>query len=209
MNELPEPVNTQFVARILSNQSGSSFEIEIPDDEVTFSVEGNPRSEYGLTIGVARMPAKFRNLIFVKKGSLVIVDVVSHNFIGNGAQSKNKITHDIEAILSPEQIRNLAKKDFLPECFSSEALRKVTESANAATTEDGFLKTKNYVDDEDEDDEFSLGSRNVRIGRFALKCTQVHAFRVVLVGWLYLPTNTFFFSVFVFKICSYHRLIVA
>ena len=107
------------------------------------------------------MPAKFRNLIFVKKGSLVIVEPVSHTFIGNGAQSKNKISHDICVILSPEQIRNLFKKELLPECFISDSMKQAkTSGYSNIQMENGFLKGPADVFDEDD---FDLVPLNVCI----------------------------------------------
>lgn len=166
MNDLPEPTEGQFVSRILSNQSGSSFEIEIPAKEVTFSVEDNARSEDGFIKGVARLPAKFKNLIFVKRGSLVIVEPISHSFVGAGALSKNKITHEIVHILSEDHVRNLVKKQLFPECFVSESVRKMMDHASQVD-EFNFLKNTHPLDDED-DDMIGLGNVSIVFQSFFL-----------------------------------------
>ncbi len=152
-----EPTEDQFVARIYKNLSGSIFEIEIPEDKVTFAVETKSLSTNDITLSIARMPGKFRNMLFVKKGSLVIVEPSTVGFQNAGTHN-NKGSHNIIAVVSPEQTRSLYQKKMIPECFVNDSMKKTSELS-------GFSKLQNEdgVFISNTEDDIDLGPTNVCI----------------------------------------------
>jgi hypothetical protein len=78
-NEFPEPAEGECVARIVSSQGGENFIVELPPTEAGSMAA----SAAGLPQTIARMPSRFRNLIYVRTGNLLIVRATSEFTGGN------------------------------------------------------------------------------------------------------------------------------
>lgn len=85
MNEFPEPASDETVARIVSSMGSELFTVEIPLESPGSAGIAIPQGGR-LPLTIARMPARFMNLIFVRQGSLVIVKAATEAIQSSSAR---------------------------------------------------------------------------------------------------------------------------
>jgi len=152
-NEFPEPAEGECVARIVSSQGGENFIVELPPTEAGSMAA----SAAGLPQTIARMPSRFRNLIYVRTGNLLIVRATSEFTGGN-----TRVTHAISHVLAEPHAKHLASRGLLPEIFLTPGLRAASEKVSLAGQGQKFLASSGAAsgtaaDDEEDDLDTMLG----------------------------------------------------
>jgi translation initiation factor IF-1 len=131
--DFPEPSDTLAVARILSSKGGDHFEVELPHDD-----------DDTLHILSALMPSKFMNLVWVKKGDLVMVEVPD-------LMDSSKASLRIAYILTEAQLKHIIKLGKLPAAFMTSKLEKFTRTDATNVDVGSRFLNSGYPDDDDSD----------------------------------------------------------
>ncbi|KAJ3044216.1 putative RNA-binding protein eif1ad [Rhizophlyctis rosea] len=142
LTELPVPTETQQVAKVLETRGGGLYEVEYYD-----SPAGRDPQKC-----LVSLPSKFRKLIWVKRGSYVIFEVL---------EAKTKIAGEIVHVLFPEHIKNLRNQGLWPTQFDTQAEEEATINSSQSASEesddnDDLLMAnpnhRTFSDDESEGD---------------------------------------------------------
>ncbi|TPX55528.1 hypothetical protein PhCBS80983_g05246 [Powellomyces hirtus] len=150
LEELPLPTPATPVARVTDNRGGGNYDVQLPA----------PQAGGELTTLIVSLPAKFRKLIWVKKGSYVIIQLADESAPGS------KVAGEITNVLFPDQIKHIKSQGLWPADFAAPAAKnddndedaegeeceEVTDSDN---DDDLFVNSNRRVqssDDEDEDE---------------------------------------------------------
>ncbi len=151
LDESPEPTESQVIAKIVESKGSDCFGIHLPPSPATFTPapaaddassssssssaekpDPNVLSALDVEVGLALMPAKFKNVIWVKNGMFVIASPCA--VVTGGKKSKSKVTHDIVHILSPEQVTHLKKKGLFPSVFDTTSASKGEVKSSESTS---------------------------------------------------------------------------
>ncbi|CAG8680522.1 10419_t:CDS:2 [Ambispora leptoticha] len=113
----PLPTSNQKIARVLSSRGKNLFEVEYVD---TANVTITNKSAT-----LCRLPPKFRNLVWVKRGSFVIITLLNSD-----RASKNKIGGEIVHVLLTEHVKQLKLGDIWPKEFDNTDNTRALETDN-------------------------------------------------------------------------------
>lgn len=97
LNDLPEPSENEWIARVIATRGGNQFDIETPAVKSTLAI----------------LPQKFHKVVWVKRNDFVIVEGGG----GNEDDEKSGIRFIINHILYKEQIKHLRSKNLWPKEF--------------------------------------------------------------------------------------------
>ncbi|CAB4389624.1 unnamed protein product [Rhizophagus irregularis] len=114
LKSVPLPTETQKISKVLNWRGKNLFEIQFSDGNTT----------------LCTLPPKFRNLIWVKRGSYVIINPI------NETERVNKIGGEIEHVLFPEHVKNFKSEGIWPQEFEiqDDDNNKIVDSRNENTT---------------------------------------------------------------------------
>ncbi|CAB4389625.1 unnamed protein product [Rhizophagus irregularis] len=136
LKSVPLPTETQKISKVLNWRGKNLFEIQFSDGNTT----------------LCTLPPKFRNLIWVKRGSYVIINPI------NETERVNKIGGEIEHVLFPEHVKNFKSEGIWPQEFEiqDDDNNKIVDSRNENTTnsDDLFVNTNRREIDYDTSSNF-------------------------------------------------------
>lgn len=98
LNDLPEPSENEWIARVIATRGGNQFDIQTP-----------------VVKSLAILPQKFHKVVWVKRNDFVIVEGGG----GDKDDEKSGIRFIINHILYKEQIKHLRSKNLWPKEFDS------------------------------------------------------------------------------------------
>lgn len=153
LDSLPEPADGEEVVRIVCSRGGNLLEVEAAD----------------LSRALCRLPQRYRKVVWVKRGMLLIVKSCSEDFKTAGGENgkvKYVVSH---VVFTSEQTKHLRSLGVLPACFdeqkedakvddpmSSEGnlnRRRYSTSSSSSSDSDGHVETSNDTSEEDEDED--------------------------------------------------------
>ncbi|KAJ0405404.1 hypothetical protein ATCC90586_009443 [Pythium insidiosum] len=122
----PEPQENEQIVRVIALRGGNLFEVQDADGATSLTM----------------LPAKFRKLIWVKRGDFLIV-ASSDNEVSTAEGKKGAVTSIVEHILYKDQIKNLRTKGLWPQGFDDMAATQESAVANAEPEEDASTQETN------------------------------------------------------------------
>ena len=135
-DELPEVLDGQCVVQVTRSHGGNIFEAKTPGGELT----------------LARLPTRFRNLIWVKRGAFLLCSSAEGTF-ETSSGSSGRVTLSVERVLYKEQIKHLSSQGMWPEEFQ-EALNRDIGNAGAMKVDNGDGFNNDVDSDGNVDDVF-------------------------------------------------------
>ena len=119
LDALPEPETGELIVEMIVSRGGNILEVRSSSDEVA----------------LCRLPAKFRHLVWVKRGSFLIVARSSDDFtLASGR--KGAVLFDVRHVLYPDQIKHLHEQGLWPTQFESAVPRRRGDQAAADAAAD-------------------------------------------------------------------------
>ncbi|GLD99947.1 hypothetical protein PINS_up008675 [Pythium insidiosum] len=120
----PEPQENEQIVRVIALRGGNLFEVQDAEGATSLTM----------------LPAKFRKLIWVKRGDFLIV-ASSDNEVSTADGKKGAVTSIVEHILYKDQIKNLRTKGLWPQGFdemtvAQESVAPAAEAEEEASTEE-------------------------------------------------------------------------
>ncbi|CAG8663886.1 27502_t:CDS:2 [Racocetra persica] len=126
------PTKTQKIARVLGGRGKNLHEVQYCDGTITLCI----------------LPPKFRSLVWVKRGSYVIIEP--------SESDKIKIGGEIVHVLFPEHVKHLKSEGIWPKEFESqEKIPDQTRSSGNDSDDQIFVNTNRIKDVQDDDDNSS------------------------------------------------------
>ena len=111
LDSLPEPKENEEVVRISELRGGNLVEVE--------TMNGSK--------SLCRLPQRYRNVVFVKRGTMLIVATCSEDYqTASGEPGKVKFIAN-HILFSDEQIKNLKNKGLLPQIFQETSQEKLAQ----------------------------------------------------------------------------------
>eukprot|EP00033_Pygsuia_biforma_P000482 GCRY01000569.1.p2 GENE.GCRY01000569.1~~GCRY01000569.1.p2 ORF type:complete len:156 (-),score=19.38 GCRY01000569.1:693-1160(-) len=119
LDEFPVPdyAKKQFIARIIAPRGNSVF------DFVGYNEKGEELK------GFAKMPNKFRNLVFVKRGDFLIISLIN---------VEGETDFEISHVLLKDQLKYLKKTEYWPEQFTEQPELATAGSEESGSDDDLF-----------------------------------------------------------------------
>ena len=102
----PEPTENQCIGQILRSLGSNLLAIQYINTDKNCMEEG-----------IARLPTKFRKLVWVKRGDYIIASVADGD-IETSAGVEGKVKYTVEHILYTDQIKHLQKQNLWPQQFA-------------------------------------------------------------------------------------------
>ncbi|RHZ66996.1 hypothetical protein Glove_303g83 [Diversispora epigaea] len=124
----PIPTDSQRIARVLGGRGKNLHEVQLP--------EGNT--------SLCTLPPKFRNLVWVKRGSYAIISPIESE------KRENKIWGEIVHVLFPEHVKHLKSEGIWPVEFEEQ---KDSSSRGETVDDDSdglFVNTNRGIVEEEE-----------------------------------------------------------
>ncbi|TPX70829.1 hypothetical protein SpCBS45565_g01484 [Spizellomyces sp. 'palustris'] len=139
LEELPVPGDGQCVAKVIENRGGGNYVVQVP-------AEVKRTDEPTLLVS---LPSKFRKLIWVKRGSFVIIQK---------EEGTTKIAGEIVHVLFLDHIKHLKTEGLWPVEFESNPPsakdgEESDESDDEENDDDLFVNPNRQYDEDDEDDD--------------------------------------------------------
>ncbi|KAI9297915.1 hypothetical protein K502DRAFT_346556 [Neoconidiobolus thromboides FSU 785] len=128
-----------IIARVIEPRGKNLHLIEYAIELVNPKDKTEAKSENEFESTLCQLPTKFRNMVWVKRGSYVVINLYEEKD-GKGL-TEGKVGGSIKEVLFPYHIKRLKIKQQWPEVYDNEAEEK----------------------DEDEDEDIPLGNPNRRI----------------------------------------------
>jgi len=135
-SELVLPLESQSIVRVFDLRGGNVCEVEYPNGDKI----------------LALIPAKFKNVLWIRKGSFAIVDMEAEQLYAG------KVRTTIVHLLSPDHIKDLKKLDKWPSAFLTESEKKHSSDniAKDNKTSDGVHDVGDDEEQEESDDDDDL-----------------------------------------------------
>ncbi|KNC98233.1 uncharacterized protein SPPG_06633 [Spizellomyces punctatus DAOM BR117] len=140
LEELPVPGDGQCVAKVVENRGGGNYVVQVP-------AEVNWTDEPTLLVS---LPSKFRKLIWVKRGSFVIIQ---------REEGKTKIAGEIVHVLFLDHIKHLKAQGIWPAEFepnppsAKDGESDESQSDDEENDDDLFVNPNRQYDEDDDDDD--------------------------------------------------------
>eukprot|EP01029_Cantina_marsupialis_P027573 TRINITY_DN773035_c0_g1_i1.p2 TRINITY_DN773035_c0_g1~~TRINITY_DN773035_c0_g1_i1.p2 ORF type:complete len:190 (+),score=43.37 TRINITY_DN773035_c0_g1_i1:60-572(+) len=140
LDSFPEPNETQSVVVVNGTRGSNIFEVTTETGEVS----------------LALLPTKFRKLIWVKRGSFLIVSTPTGDYKCSSGRI-GKVRYIIDSILTDDQVKHLKEKNMFPKCFFEKEKADTIESdivIMESDSEDDLPENTNhfrYVDSSEEE----------------------------------------------------------
>ncbi|KAJ1565280.1 hypothetical protein HK096_003655 [Nowakowskiella sp. JEL0078] len=134
-NDVPELTNTQKIARVVLAKGGFLYDIELPKESILIP-----------NVCLVSLPARFRNVLWIKRGSFVIVEKLD---------TGTKVWGDIVEVLLPNQIKTLKANNIWPGDFDDtkqEEHENQTNISDDGVSDDEFVNPNHkmqYFDDDE------------------------------------------------------------
>ncbi|KAJ3007102.1 putative RNA-binding protein eif1ad [Thoreauomyces humboldtii] len=142
LEELPLPVpGSSVVAKIVNNRGGGNYDVRLPTTQPDHSV-------------TVSLPAKFKKLIWVKRGNYVIVELVPE--VDENDPSPNRVVGEITHILHTDQIKNIRNEGLWPSEFDATPTPASVPVAQSTATD------HSRSDSDNDDDLFVNSNRRVQ-----------------------------------------------
>ncbi|KAF0338878.1 nucleic acid-binding protein [Gigaspora margarita] len=125
------PTETQKIARVLGSRGKNLHEVQY----------------YEGTVTLCSLPPKFRSLIWVKRGSYVIIEPLESDKV-------KKIGGEIVHVLFPEHVKHLKSKGIWPKEFENQEVPDQTRPSGDDSDDQIFVNT-NRIRNTDDDDNSS------------------------------------------------------
>lgn len=138
MYDLPEPLENECIAQVVSTRGSNQFDIKLSDSEVVLAI----------------LPTKFRKLVWVKRNDYVIAQTVDEEE-ENEDNNTGGIRYMITTILYKDQIQHLKSKGLWPEEFQTD----FQDEAIIDPQTDGIV----YQEDDNDDTLFVNNNRLAKI----------------------------------------------
>ncbi|KAI8816423.1 uncharacterized protein EV422DRAFT_545955 [Fimicolochytrium jonesii] len=144
LEALPLPGPSALVAKILNNKGGGNYEVALPNTVHSATVS---------------MPQKFRNVVWVKRGSYVLVE------LGGEESRAARVDGEILHVLMPDQVKHIKNQGLWPSEFMAnghasgsptavEASREVQSGSEDSDNDDDlFVNTNRRVETDNESDD--------------------------------------------------------
>ncbi|CAG8518737.1 5562_t:CDS:2 [Dentiscutata heterogama] len=126
------PTETQKIARVLGSRGKNLHEVQYYDGTVTLCI----------------LPPKFRSLVWVKRGSYVIIEPLEPDKV-------KKIGGEIVHILFPEHVKHLKSEGIWPKEFENQEIPNQTRLSGDDSDDQIFVNTNRIRDAEDDNDNSS------------------------------------------------------
>ncbi|KAI9173128.1 hypothetical protein H9P43_007259 [Blastocladiella emersonii ATCC 22665] len=126
LNEDPTPTGNQVIARVHSPRGNNLHEVELADGSMT----------------LAELPARFRNVIWVKRGSYAVLQPYPGDV--------GKVWGEIAHVLFPDHVSAMKKRGEWP---AEWAAKEQAEEAEAAKDAPAATANEESESDSDDDDE--------------------------------------------------------
>ena len=110
LNDFPEPGENEVIVRVVESRGGNMLLVE------------NDKKEQSL----CRSPQKYRQVVWVKRRSLLICQVAENN----ANEEEIKVKYMVSHILFEQQIRHLKKKGLIPPLFQDDVLDEKDDLVN-------------------------------------------------------------------------------
>ena len=138
LDTLPEPGEGEEIVRILGSRGGNLLEVEAEDE----------------TKALCRLPQRYRKVVRVKRGMLLIVQACTDDHGGENGKVKYVVSH---VIFTPEQTRNLRNKGILPARFDTDTHQHQSQARsevdNRRRQNDSSSSDENSSEDDDDEEE--------------------------------------------------------
>ena len=170
---LPDPTTNDTVCRVTNSRGSNMFEVEVPaaatgdgglasgvfqlsprsDGAVQPQQPSSPPSSAGhekrTTTCLARMPNKFKKLIWIKRNDYLIItkDVekdAGSTIASTTATNSNMEVYDIKYILNPAQIRHIKANNLWPEALVAQQVDPLPATAQVAAAPAGQSHNPNH-----------------------------------------------------------------
>ncbi|KAG0051432.1 putative RNA-binding protein eif1ad [Gryganskiella cystojenkinii] len=130
LTDIPELESDQRFARVLGSRGKNIHEVQFPDGEEL----------------LVNLPPKFRSLVWVKRGSYVIIQPAEE-------EDKTKVAGDIAAVLFPDHIKKYKQEGIWP--FGDRNAKDVSsdEDEDSNSDDDLFVNNNRVVIEESSDSE--------------------------------------------------------
>lgn len=145
---MPPAANQQF-ARVIKGQGNNLHEVEPAGtlDVSATDVDSAATEQSPPTTFLASMPLRFRNNIYVKRGTFLIIEMIPEG---------NKVKAEIARILMPEHVRQFKKDGIWPAKFEDEQQPQPKESEVSAKSSKRISGSDCGSSDDGSDDDSDL-----------------------------------------------------
>ncbi|CAG8532409.1 17537_t:CDS:2 [Dentiscutata erythropus] len=126
------PTETQKIARVLGSRGKNLHEVQYYDGIVTLCI----------------LPPKFRSLVWVKRGSYVIIEPLESDKV-------KKIGGEIVHVLFPEHVKHLKSEGIWPKEFENQEIPNQTRLSGDGSDDQIFVNTNRIRGTEDDNDNSS------------------------------------------------------
>eukprot|EP00299_Pterocystis_sp_00344_P009850 c4276_g1_i2.p1 GENE.c4276_g1_i2~~c4276_g1_i2.p1 ORF type:complete len:171 (+),score=31.74 c4276_g1_i2:50-562(+) len=139
LHEMPVPKENEIVALVTNTPGSNLLEVENEAGQKLF----------------CRIPKRFRNLLWVKRGDLVIASFDPHH-------PDTEVRGELSHTLYQAQIKHLLKENLIPQRFVAELSKRTEESQLNSAAERSPVNHANgeQVDEEEEESEEEAIERN-------------------------------------------------
>ncbi|KAI8845550.1 hypothetical protein BC829DRAFT_419475 [Chytridium lagenaria] len=139
LDACPRPLEeNRYVGRVVEIRGGGLYEVM-----TAYLVEGGIDGEktYEERNELVRLPSKFRNAVWIKRGSFAIIQYLT---------SKTKVSGEIVHVLRPEHIKELKSEGLWPAILdqaanAAEAARREVEDEGEGSDDDGLFVNRNRM----------------------------------------------------------------
>ena len=157
----PEPSDRERLAQVTGMLGSNLFSVRVAKPILKPGIDDSTRCDEGIDIasstfrdGIALLPTRFKNAVWVRRGGFLIVgDESSDTNVSSSSSSistVDKVRFRIEHILFPEQIKHLKTRGLWPSEF--ETIRSGIDLPIKSIDKDDNLKEEEEEDDDDDDD---------------------------------------------------------
>ena len=145
LNDLPEPSETERIAKVVATRGGNQFDIVVANDS---NKAGGEESQLAL------LPTKFHKLVWVKRGDFVIVQTGEIQ----SSEADQKVDGDdvvkgvrfiISHILYKDQVKHLKSKGLWPDNDSNFGGEATEPDVEEDDDDDGIVYNTGYEEDDD------------------------------------------------------------
>ena len=152
LEALPEPTAGQRIVRVVNSHGGNIFEVAFPPATPSSSSTNTDKTEASTTESnsstptttLARLPTRFRKLIWVKRGTYLLCSSSDTDY-QTATGEKGRVTMNVDYVLFERQVKHLQKKNMWPVGWSK-AFNGVTEYSREEMMATKEEKSGNDVD---------------------------------------------------------------
>ena len=174
LEALPEPNDNQRIMQCVQSHGSNIFEVAFPPEPTNLT---DPPTPTPPTTTLARLPAKFRKLIWVKRGTYLLCSSSDTDY-QTASGEKGRVTMNVDYVLFELQVKHLKKRNLWPAGWSTafdgtteysrEEMLKVNSMEEMSETKDhteskqskGGTVEQEYLEEEEDNDDDLFVNRN-------------------------------------------------